>query len=256
MVIFASCSCSLVASAQAGGSIPNGQNFGQVVVGAAPVSRTITSTLVTSGGSIPLVTLADGVEYSIASSSCTVSAATTCSATVSFKPGFAGPRQDALIIKSSAGQPLATTLLYGIGLGAQPLLLPGIMGTVAGNGIWGFSGDGSVATGATLRNPQGVTVDRAGNIYIADSINQVIRQVNAKTNMISTVAGMALVAGYYGDGGNATRAYLNSPTAIALDGAGNLFIVDQGNNVIRKVDAITRVITTVAGGGGSSGPDG
>ena len=112
-----------------------------------------------------------------------------------------------------------------------------------------------LATAATLRNPQGIAIDQAGNLYIADSINQVVRMVNTR-GQISTLVGTG-VAGYTGDGGPAARATLNTPTAVALDGAGNLYIVDQGNNVIRKVWAGTKLISTVAGGGaGFSGSDG
>lgn len=118
--------------------------------------------------------------------------------------------------------------------------------TVAGNGNAGFSGDGGQATLATLNNPSGVAVDNNGNIYIADMYNQRIRQVNT-SGKIDTIAGNGEM-GYAGDGGYATLANFRNPSDIALDMAGNIFVADSENNVIRKID-ITRNITTVAGNG-------
>ncbi|WP_263352842.1 FG-GAP-like repeat-containing protein [Acidicapsa acidisoli] len=129
--------------------------------------------------------------------------------------------------------------------------------TVAGSGIFGYSGDGGPATAADLNDPVGTALDTAGNLYIADADNNVIRKVSAGTGVISTVAGTG-VAGYSGDSGAATSAALSSPSNVALDSAGNLYIADSGNNVIRKVMATTGVITTVAGNGtsGYSGDNG
>ena len=131
----------------------------------------------------------------------------------------------------------------------------GVITTVAGDGTWGFGGDGGPATGARLRILRGVAVDGAGNLYIADSSNNRIRKVDA-AGVISTVAGNG-GEGYSGDGGPATAAQLNSPTGVAPDGSGNLYIADRDNHRIRKVDA-AGVITTVAGSGrfGGFGGDG
>jgi hypothetical protein len=117
----------------------------------------------------------------------------------------------------------------------------GQMTVVAGNGIPGFSGDGGPATSASLNQPQGVAVDLAGNIYIADLSNSRIRKVSGGT--ITTVAG----GGTSGDGGLATSASLNSPVAVAVDSAGNIYIADAAGNRIREVSA--GIITTVAGNG-------
>jgi sugar lactone lactonase YvrE len=129
----------------------------------------------------------------------------------------------------------------------------------AGNYTAGYSGDGGPAASmAELSNPQDVAVDSAGDVYIADEGNNVIRKVDVNEN-ISTVAGVqALGSGYGGDGGPATSAQLNEPYGIALDAAGNLYIADTANNRIRKVD-LAGIITTVAGNGtlgysGDSGP--
>ena len=129
--------------------------------------------------------------------------------------------------------------------------------TTAGNGTLFYSGDGGPATIASLSFPQGVAVDVAGNVLISDSSSNRIRKVNAITGIITTVAGTGL-QGYTGDGGAATSADLSGPYGVALDGTGNLFISDSGNNVVRRVDAVTGIITTVAGDGiaGYSGDGG
>ena len=133
----------------------------------------------------------------------------------------------------------------------------GVITTVAGNGTMGYSGDTGPATSAQLDAPYGVAVDSAGNLYIADSANNVIRKVSG--GVITTIAGNG-TSGYTGDNGPATSAQLFTPSAVALDSAGNLYILDFGNNVIRKVSASSLVITTVAGTnatygfGGDNGP--
>ena len=130
----------------------------------------------------------------------------------------------------------------------------GIITTVAGNGTEGFYGDGGPATSAMLAYPFGVTVDAAGNLYIADSNNQRIRKVTS-AGIIGTVAGSG-IQGFGGDGGAATAAQLNNPYGIAVDVAGNLYIADTDNNSIRKVTA-GGVISTVAGDSNSGfGGDG
>ena len=126
----------------------------------------------------------------------------------------------------------------------------GTIATVAGTGM-GFSGDGGRAGTAQLRFPQGLTMDSAGNLYIADQGNVRIRRVDA-TGMIITIAGTGR-SGFSGDGGPAITAQLAAPSGVALDGAGNLYIADRGNARIRRVDTKGN-ITTIAGGG--SGGDG
>ena len=128
---------------------------------------------------------------------------------------------------------------------------------VAGNGTPGYSGDGGPATSAQLYSPVGVAIDTAGNLYIADSNNQVIRRVDASSGTITTAAGNG-TPGYSGNGGPATSAQLTYPSGVAVDAAGNLYIADSNNNVIRRVDAASGTITTVAGVGtqGYSGDTG
>jgi uncharacterized protein (TIGR03437 family) len=144
---------------------------------------------------------------------------------------------------------------FGIGSGA------GIISTVAGDNTlgFGFFGDLGPATAAQLSNPTGVAVDPAGNIYIADPDNNVVRVVCANQTPIAcqgvaagdinTFAGnQPTGASYTGDGGPATKALLNDPVAVLLDTAGNLYISDSGNNAIRKVNT-SGIISTVAGMG-------
>ncbi len=118
--------------------------------------------------------------------------------------------------------------------------------TVAGNGVQGFFGDGGAATAAQLDTPQGAALDRQGNLYIADTGNHRIRRVDAATDNIDTVAGNG-VQGFSGDGGAALAAQLDTPQSVALDGDSNLYIADTGNRRIRRVDAVTGNIATVAG---------
>ncbi len=118
--------------------------------------------------------------------------------------------------------------------------------TVAGTGVFGFSGDGSQAAKAQLANPWGVSVDSSGNLYIADFWNYRIRQVSS-SGTISTVAGNGLVS-YSGDGGQAASAQLNGPRGAAVDAAGNLYIADTENHTVRRVTR-SGVIANFAGNG-------
>lgn len=119
----------------------------------------------------------------------------------------------------------------------------GIISTIAGNGSNGFSGDGMAATTAQLYNPMGISVDKYGNVYIADYGNNVIRKINA-SGTISTIAGI-FVPGYSGDGGTAILAQLNHPTRVSADNIGNVFIADFSNNRIRKITGATTYANNV-----------
>jgi len=184
-----------------------------------------------------------------------------------FLPGFASAQ--AIIEKVAGGKveaedvPAVSVSLYnpyGVALDSSSNLYiadydshrirkvtpSGTISTVAGNGIWGNTGDGGSATAAKVGSPHGVAVDSGGNIYIADNQFCCIRKVDT-SGTISTVAGTG-IPGYSGDGGAATAAQLNYPTGVALDGSGNLYIADAQSNCIRMVDT-AGTITTVAGNG-------
>jgi sugar lactone lactonase YvrE len=124
----------------------------------------------------------------------------------------------------------------------------GILTTVAGNHALGagFSGDGGPATSAQFKNPEGLAVDSSGNLYIADTLNDVIRKVDAQTGKISTIAGQYGVQGISGDGALATKATMSYPMGLSIDAAGDLFFADRNNSTVRKIDT-AGYITTVAG---------
>jgi hypothetical protein len=123
----------------------------------------------------------------------------------------------------------------------------GVITSVAGQTSAGYSGDGGLAVAARLNRPGGLSVDGSGNLYVADTLNHAIRKIEASTGIITTVAGVPGSAGYSGDGGGARSATLNQPLGIVLNGAGDLYISDTANHVIRKVSAVNNLITTVAG---------
>ncbi len=131
----------------------------------------------------------------------------------------------------------------------------GVISTFAGNGSYGYTGDGGQAPSSPITHPVGVSADRLGNVYIADSDNQRIRKVSA-SGVIGTVAGIGNSANS-GDGGPATSAQLWNPAGVGVDGSGNLYIADQGNFRIRKISP-GGIIATVAGDGtdGYSGEGG
>jgi sugar lactone lactonase YvrE len=132
-----------------------------------------------------------------------------------------------------------------------------VITTVVGTGAQGYSGDGGPATQAQLNNPFDLAFDAAGNLFFADTYNHCIRRVDARTGVITTVAGTG-ESGFSGDGGPATRALLNQPYGVVVDRAGNIYTADRLNGRVRRIDA-TGVITTLAGDGskkfsGDGGP--
>jgi sugar lactone lactonase YvrE len=148
---------------------------------------------------------------------------------------------------------LLFTLLVSIVLVPSSLLAQGVLtvtpgrtvATVAGTGMVGYMEDGSPAAAATLANPSGITYDANGNLYVADAQNHVVREVSS-AGIITTIAGTG-VEGYGGDGAAATAAFLDTPTGVAVDSTGNLYIADSHNHRVRKVSVGT--ITTIAGTG-------
>jgi len=131
----------------------------------------------------------------------------------------------------------------------------GVVTTIVGNGTGGYGGDGGQATAAQLYQPISITIDNAGNLYIADDLNSRIRKVNT-SGIITTIAGTG-TQGYSGDNGQATAAMINTPVGLAFDAMGNLFITEEEGYRIRKVNT-NGIITTIAGTGtaGYSGDNG
>jgi uncharacterized protein (TIGR03437 family) len=167
--------------------------------------------------------------------------------------GNGGPALDAailgpeyLLVDSSGNLYISTNEGSGIDGGVIRMVnTAGIITTVAGNGVLGFSGDGGPAVNAEFTNPRGLAIDPQGNLIIADDGNNRIRKVS--NGIVTTIAGNG-IAGYAGDGGPAINAELSGPTGISFDTAGNLYIAEQGNNRIRVLLA-DGTISTVAGNG-------
>ncbi|MFT4111200.1 choice-of-anchor D domain-containing protein [Silvibacterium sp.] len=202
-------------------------------------------------------------EYTVGTvSGCTVDGATSnpagtiCTIPITFSPAYPGRRPVPLQAVTSTGN--TNIGLNGLGVGPLAALTPGIISTIAGTGGFGYTGDGGAATSATINGPEGVVLDNANNLYFSDDGNHAVRRIDAATGVITTVAGNGQ-EGFSGDGGAATSAELNYPVGLGMDSAGNLYIADHQNFRIRRVDAQTGIITTVAGNGtktdsGDGGP--
>ena len=160
-------------------------------------------------------------------------------------------------LKTNIGEPFGVEIGPGGGLYICEVrnhrvwrldLKSGQLKVVAGNGKAGYAGDGGQATEALLNEPYEVRFDKAGNMLFVEMKNHLVRKVDAKTGVISTIAGTGK-QGFGRDGGPAIRAQLSTPHSIALDAEDNLYIADIGNHRIRKVDAKTGVIESIAGNG-------
>ncbi|MGA3132266.1 MAG: Ig-like domain repeat protein [Terracidiphilus sp.] len=245
--------------AQPVGAFSNNQGI-QVT---ATVPGTVTSVEVLTLGSANRDFAASAVSSNCASANLVVGG--NCTQSVSFTPAAAGLRLGAVVLVGTvngANTVLGMTYLSGTGTGGLGVLVTGNMTPVAGQlGFFTGVADGQPATQAVLDQPGSVVLDGAGNMYIADTGHNRVRIVCgaaatptiqgttcAGAGIISTIAGDGNAA-YTGDDGPAANATLNSPGYVAFDGAGNLYIADTGNNVIRKMNAVTGAIATVAGNG-------
>jgi sugar lactone lactonase YvrE len=239
---------------------PVGVSTTQTVTVTAPSGGTVNSVEVLTLGA-PNLDFQAGVVFSCVSS-VALPVDGTCHQSVTFKPTAPGLRVGAVVLLDGGGSILATAYLSGIGLGGLGVLVPGNPLPVAGDGAYKDAvANGIPAMQAELYLPSGVTVDGAGNLYIADTLHNMIRMVCAGATsatisgttctgagIITTITGNG-AAGYGGDSGPAVEATLSSPSGVALDGAGNLYIADTGSNVVRMIRAATGNITTVAGDG-------
>lgn len=249
--------------------------FGAQPVGASTTqSITVTATIAGTVSRVEVLTLGSSTgdfAAGIGSSSCgsaSLSVGGKCTQSVSFTPAAPGLRLGAVVLVGTvSGQAtvLGTAYVSGTGVGGLGVLVTGNVLPVAGQlGLFTAVEDGQPATQAELDLPGGAVVDGAGNLYIADAGHHRVRMVCAGATsatiagttctgagIITTIAGDGNPA-YAGDGGPAASAKVNTPGDVALDGAGNLYIADSGNNAIRMINAATGIITTVAGNAGGT----
>lgn len=263
-------------------------SFGSQAVGAS-TTQTVTVTAQAAGtvSTVEVLTAgAPGLDFTAASGgSCSgagLAIGGQCTQPVTFTPAYPGPRTGAVVLLTSSNQVIGTALLSGTGSGGLGVLVPsavqsaavaqalqqnqspqypfaGTAQTLAGNGQWQDAnvGDGGTATKAELFLPAAVAVDGFGNIYIADSNHQRVRLVCAGNK--ATIAGTSCPGtGIISTVADATDG-LNTPSGVAIDGAGNLYIADTGNHVVREISAVTGTMTTIAGTGtagrtGDNGP--
>lgn len=122
------------------------------------------------------------------------------------------------------------------------------MTTVAGTGAQGYTGDGGPATAALLNNPFDLAFDPQGNLCFSDTYNHCIRRIEARTGIISTIAGCG-ESGLSGDGGPARQARMNQPYGIVIDRAGNIYTADRLNGRVRRIDGVSGIMTTLAAEG-------
>ena len=189
----------------------------------------------------------------------------SCTITVQFFPGTAGVFAATLSVADNASNTPQTSLVTGIGAAGQLQFIPDQLNIVAGTyGMPGDSGDGALASSALVSGGYGAAIDNQGNFYFSDYDYNTVRKIDTSGN-ITTFAGAPILnpghGSYSGDNGPAASATLNGPEQIAVDGFGNVYIADSGNNLIRMVDT-SGTITTFAGSygngsgeyGGDNGP--
>jgi len=217
-----------------------------------------------SAGNLYIADPNDGVVWKLTAATQTVSVVAGTPGTTGAYSGEGGPATKAILGSPGfvASDPSGNLFISDGGTSRvyKVTAKTGIITTYAGGGQsydYPVFGDGGSATAAILNNPEGIALDKSGNLYIADLGVGRIRLVHAATGIITSVAGNSS-ATTLGDGGLATAAMLSGPVNVALDGSGNLLIVETGDARIREVNAETKIITTVAGMGiyGYSGDGG
>lgn len=242
--------------------------FTSLAVGSTSTAQSVTVTA-TAGGVVNTVNVltagASGLDFAAAAGNSTCAGTTlavtqSCTQMVSFSPQAPGIRTGAVVLLAANGSVLGIAYLSGTGVGGLGVLSPGLLEPVAGQyALYTGIGDGSLATTAELYLPTAVAVDGAGNLFIADSLHHRLRMVcsPAPPVFVTNCTGvgiMVTVAGdgnpaYSGDGGPAAQATLDTPNGVAVDGAGNIYIADTGNNAIRVISTNSGVISTFAGNG-------
>ncbi len=240
---------------------------GQAVQVTATVAGTVSTIEVLTAGQANLDFAADNALTTCTADTLTVGQ--TCNVGVTFTPSAAGMRNGAVVLLSATNTVLGTSFVYGTGLGSLAAFVPGNVITFAGevgNNL-GAIGDGGPATKAELYLPSSVAFDGAGDLYIADDAHNRVRMVCAAagsgvingTSAKCTAAGIIItIAGggsgcgaketdTFGDGCAASSSTLSGPQGVTIDGAGNLFIADTGNDLVREVSAVSGIITVFAG---------
>jgi sugar lactone lactonase YvrE len=242
-------------------------DFGSTTVGSASAPHSLDfyfRSATTVGSYKVLVDGAVSTEFQVYTlgtdcSARTYSADAGCRLNFTFNPRTAGLRRGTVAMYDGAGTAIATVNVYGTGVAPVIAFQPAVVSVVAGTGSQCGSsdgsncGDGGAATSATFGDPSGVAADGAGNLLITDRGTNRVRKVNAATGVITTAAGTGGLSST-GDGGPATSATLYTPWGVAFDGMGNYFISDVYDlspyySRVRRVDAITGTIATVAGNG-------
>jgi sugar lactone lactonase YvrE len=237
-----------------------------MAVGGTPQLQTIPVIIQTAGtlGTVKVLTQGSAnLDFTLSSVGvCATGTGQTCNVSVSFSPRYPGLRFGAIVILDAGdGHIMATQNISGTGQGSLSVFSPGQITTLAGDGCLNDgpcpTNSGTPATtDAALNLPLGEATDATGNLYISDTGNNRIEMITpGPTGTVTTIAGNT-IAGSAGDGGSALSAEISAPSAIAVDGAGNIFFADTGNSAIREINAITHNISTVAGTLGTSGSAG
>ena len=203
--------------------------------------------------SLPIF-ISNSPEFSVVTTNCIQLA--SCTFGIVFQPSKPGLRQATIHILDSSNNLISLWPMVGIGNAPLAQMQPGMLSTMVGQS--GNSGPPTAGLGTTinLQTPEALCLAPDGNMFIADALANVVLKLDLQSNIVTIVAGTGTY-GYSGDGGSALLAELASPTGLALDISGNLYVADLGNNRIRMIKAIDNTIETIAGGGGSqAGNDG